>query len=243
MGAPLIYEVLETPATASIVFVCCLSWLWINWRGIDYEDIGLSYEKVVEQGHYWRAVTASLSHVNLLHLAFNMSSLWTCRFVELTHGPIFYFKFSFLLLVLSVVVILLLYHVLITRFHKEHYRHSLAVGYSCVVFGWMTVVAQWSPSPTIPIFGFPVPIALAPFTSLILTSLIIPNASFIGHLSGILIGFLIAWDAFSWFDDRLFFYSLIWASILFVYSLAKTTSVSFPFLVIEPTSDLESQHR
>jgi hypothetical protein len=45
-------------------------------------------------------------------------------------GPIFYFKFSFLLLVLSVVVILLLYHVLITRFHKEHYRHSLAVGYS-----------------------------------------------------------------------------------------------------------------
>ncbi len=88
-----------------------------------------------------------------------MSSLWTCRFVELAHGttlvryairqkpkamtavvvnassscmagPIFYFKFSFLLLVLSVVVILLLYHVLITRFHKEHYRHSLAVGYS-----------------------------------------------------------------------------------------------------------------
>jgi hypothetical protein len=34
MGAPLIYEVLETPATASIVLVCCLSWLWINWRGI-----------------------------------------------------------------------------------------------------------------------------------------------------------------------------------------------------------------
>ncbi|ELR13332.1 uncharacterized protein ACA1_239280 [Acanthamoeba castellanii str. Neff] len=31
------------------------------------------------------------------------------------------------------------------------------------------------------------------------------------------------------------------ASILFVYSLAKTTSVSFPFLVIEPTRDAPDQ--
>lgn len=34
------------------------------WGGVclhtGYEDIGLSYAKVVEQGQYWRAITASL---------------------------------------------------------------------------------------------------------------------------------------------------------------------------------------
>ena len=42
------------------------------------------------------------------------------------------------------------------------------------------------------VFGFgSIPMYLTPFASLILTSIIIPKASFVGHLSGILVGFLV----------------------------------------------------
>jgi len=42
------------------------------------------------------------------------------------------------------------------------------------------------------VFGFGnIPMYLTPFASLILTSIIIPRASFVGHLSGILVGFLV----------------------------------------------------
>ena len=42
------------------------------------------------------------------------------------------------------------------------------------------------------VFGFGnIPMYLTPFASLILTSIIIPKASFVGHLSGILVGVLV----------------------------------------------------
>lgn len=38
-------------------------------------QVGLSYESAVQQLQLWRIVTAQLSHVELLHLLFNVSSL------------------------------------------------------------------------------------------------------------------------------------------------------------------------
>lgn len=45
----------------------------------------------------------------------------------------------------------------------------------------------------LPIFGLAnVPMWLTPFASLIITSILIPKASFLGHLSGIIAGFIIS---------------------------------------------------
>ena len=55
----------------------------------------------------------------------------------------------------------------------------------------MTVGAMSGPS-TFSLFGMgKLPAALTPFLSLVITSLLIPRASFIGHLSGIVAGFLV----------------------------------------------------
>lgn len=56
-----------------------------------------------------------------------------------------------------------------------------------------------------------VPVLLAPFGSLILTSILIPRASFVGHLSGILAGYLIATGAFDWLTPWWFLSLLGWA--------------------------------
>ena len=58
-------------------------------------------------------------------------------------------------------------------------------------FRWMTVLAVGGAA-NFSVFGFGnIPMYLTPFASLILTSIIIPRASFVGHLSGILVGFLV----------------------------------------------------
>jgi Rhomboid family len=48
------------------------------------------------------------------------------------------------------------------------------------------------------VFGIAVPMHLVPFGSLIFTSIIIPKASFLGHLAGILAGYLIGFGFLDW---------------------------------------------
>lgn len=173
-------------------------------------------------------------------------------------------------------ICLAIYHAAIYLFHKEHYRHVTAMGYSAVIFGWMAMlsarkmllslttcfplhqhhcIARTLPTPSFacnctnqavseykaasvqcsmvssPVVSHPcrpvltaaplhcnsvvsiiyhnvsaggisnfsifgmvqLPMSLAPFGALVITSVIIPQASFIGHLSGILMGYLMAY--------------------------------------------------
>lgn len=92
-----------------------------------------------------------------------------------------------------------LYHAAIRFFNKDNYRSVTAIGYSCVLFGWMTVLAVRQPGgiTMLPLFGaLNLPMWLTPFGSLLFTSLVIPKASFVGHLSGILAGYLISIPVF-----------------------------------------------
>jgi hypothetical protein len=94
-----------------------------------------------------------------------------------------------------------LYYGAITLARKEHYRTTTAVGYSCVLFGWMTVLAARQPGgiTMLPLFGAAnLPMWLTPFGSLLFTSVVIPKASFVGHLAGILAGFLISIPIFDY---------------------------------------------
>lgn len=94
---------------------------------------------------------------------------------------------------------MLLYHAAIRLGGREDYRTVTAVGYSCVLFGWMTVLAVRQPAgiTMLPLFGLAnLPMYLAPFGSLVITSLLFPRASFVGHLAGILAGYVISIPVF-----------------------------------------------
>jgi membrane associated rhomboid family serine protease len=173
-------------------------------------------------------VSGSLSHAGILHLFFNMTSLWSCRSLEIIFGSLFYVKYSFLLLYSSSALILLFYWVLIRYGGREHYRQQVSVGYSCVVFGWMTILSQLSATSSVQLFGFvQLPLSLAPFASLLFTSLLIRQASFVGHLSGICIGYLIAWnELFEWnlFSNRTFVDCMLWSTVAMLWSVRRTTS-------------------
>jgi membrane associated rhomboid family serine protease len=242
MGKPLIYEILEKPASSSVIAICSLIWYLIQKRGIGYADVGLSYEAAMEGGQYWRIITSAFSHVSVVHLVFNMSALWSLGAVEqLGHlglGVEYYLHYTVVLVVLSGLLVLGVYHLMIQRFKVEYFRRVTAVGYSCVVFGWMTILAAKQPSSKLNLFGvLSLPISFAPFESLIFTSIMVPQASFIGHLSGIIVGYSIAWGLIHGMNNYWAITMLGWIVLVFVMSLKRTGSMELRFIEIEPVSD------
>ncbi|CAL1404694.1 unnamed protein product [Linum trigynum] len=241
MGRPLFYEILEKPATSCIIAFCTAIWFYLQKKNLGYSQVGSSYETAVE-GHHWRIITSAFSHISIIHLVFNMSALWSLGIVEqLDHmglGSLYYLQYSLVLVVLSGVLVIAMYHVLINRFKVEYFRRVTAVGYSCVVFGWMTILSVKQPSTKLNLFGLlSLPISFAPFESLIFTSIIVPQASFLGHLSGIIVGYGIAWGLIHGMNNFWAISMLAWIGVVFVISLKKSGTFDFEFLEIESVTD------
>ena len=241
MGRPLLLDVWERPATSAVVVLCTSVWYCLHNKGLGYDEVGMSYAKVVGQRQYWRCVTASFSHVSLLHLLFNMSSLWSLGAVEQMGargiagpwGTGWYIRYTLVMLVGTMALVIGAYHALLRWARQERYEHVTAVGYSCVVFGWMTVLSVRQPTHSLSLLGIVnLPINLAPFGSLLFTSIIVPQASFVGHLAGIVMGYLVAWDLFVWVDWYWFAVMLFWVGVVFFGSLKATTNLSLPFIQV-----------
>ncbi|CAN0177521.1 unnamed protein product, partial [Phaeothamnion confervicola] len=207
-----ISEVLSKPATALLMaanlFVAYR--LWANHT--TPEAVAISYAAFWEACEYWRAVTASFSHFEAMHLGFNMMSLWNLASLEAEMGSLGYLYTSLNLVVGTIIVVILIQHVLVRRGGPaaEAHRAQKAVGYSCVLFALMTCAAvregQFCPVSFVPTFCFdtwflPFKGALhrrlgfnfGPFALLFLVQFIMPRAGFLGHLSGILVGYPLAW--------------------------------------------------
>ncbi|KAK8939986.1 hypothetical protein KSP40_PGU018936 [Platanthera guangdongensis] len=175
-------------------------------KNIGYANVGLSYEAAIEGKQYWRIITSAFSHISVLHLIFNMSALWSLGVVEQLGGVglgiEFYLQYTLVLLILSGLLVLGVYHVLVQRFKLDYFRK------------------------------------FAPFESLIFTSIIVPKASFIGHLSGIIVGYCIAWDLIHGMNSYWTVVLLGWIALVFVLSLKRSGTFNFSFIKIEDVTDL-----
>ncbi|KAI3973326.1 hypothetical protein MKX01_020701 [Papaver californicum] len=241
MGKPLFYEIWEKPATSCIIGICSAIWVYIQKKNIGYSHVGLNYDSALE-GHHWRIITSAFSHISVIHLVFNMSALWSLGVVEnldvMGLGVEFYLHYTLVLVVLSGGLVLGTYHVLIQKFKLEYFRRVTAVGYSCVVFGWMTILAVKQPSSKLNLFGvLSLPISFAPFESLIFTSIMVPQASFLGHLSGIIVGYSIGWGLIHGMNNYWAITMLGWIVFIFVFSLKKSGTFDFEFIEIESVAD------
>eukprot|EP00232_Nephroselmis_pyriformis_P008570 CAMPEP_0182880950 /NCGR_PEP_ID=MMETSP0034_2-20130328/16882_1 /TAXON_ID=156128 /ORGANISM="Nephroselmis pyriformis, Strain CCMP717" /LENGTH=169 /DNA_ID=CAMNT_0025013961 /DNA_START=41 /DNA_END=547 /DNA_ORIENTATION=- len=169
-----------------------------------------------------------------------MSALWSMRVVERgAGGSLAYLRLSLLIGVASMGIYALTYHVLIqppwplSRWlaGNERLRRVTAVGYSGVVFGWMAATALQRPTGGyFDFLGlFQLPAHLAPFGSLLLTQVLIPQASFVGHLSGIVVGYAVAAGAFKWFDNFWAACLLAWVAGGALISYKRTQGASSPY--------------
>ena len=213
-------QLLQRPVTTILLgsIFAIAYYLWAY--KVDVSAVSYSYEAVVQRGEYWRIFSASFAHFDLLHLGFNTMSLYQLGALETVLGSATFLYLNIALVVVTMLICTIIYHVLITRYGRTDMVSQQAVGFSCVLFAWMVVVSALQPQ-FCPIFLLPdfciktwfiplpaalnnvlgvvsVPVNLGPFVLLILTKLILPRSSFIGHLSGILIGYPVAWNMLNW---------------------------------------------
>ena len=112
--------------------------------------------------------------------------------MELSYGKIHYAELTMLLLLLKSIAGLFMYRMLVLIPQCVHYYDRVnAVGYSGVLFGLMTVGSLMNPSGSVTVgFGIDVPSIFVTFFYLIVSTLLFPQSSFIGHLAGIIAGII-----------------------------------------------------
>ncbi|XP_041353088.1 rhomboid-related protein 4-like [Gigantopelta aegis] len=131
-------------------------------------------------------------HADDMHLYFNMVSLlWKGMMLEKMFRSTY---FAFLVAVFTVAtgMVYVILSMLMDGLMDDHrYSTSCAIGFSGVLFAMKVLTTHYTPSGLHYAFGFiPVPSRWIYWVELILISMVYPNASFIGHLSGILVGLL-----------------------------------------------------
>ena len=164
-------QIVQRPVTSTLAAVCTGIWLWLSHKQLGYAEVGLNYERFVHDQQFWRIVTSQFSHVDFIHLLFNMASLWSMGFFENGgQNSVVYLQQSLWLLVgtgmvnmglcaashlyaayllnlvspttaLFLQICLGIYAAAIELLHKEAYRHHMIVGYSGVIFGWMALLS------------------------------------------------------------------------------------------------------
>lgn len=197
MARSMLLEALEVPVTSSVWCALVVVFGVITRMGWGYEDVGMSYEAVVSRRQLWRCLVASVAHVSPIHLLMNLQGLWSLASLERVMGVPYYLFCSALLLAGSTAVHVGVTDVLV-RFKvrgSEGMRATLSVGYSAVLFGLMTLVSQLEAELLLRgfhVLGAFVPVSFAPAGSLLLTQLLVPRASLLGHASGIVCGFALS---------------------------------------------------
>ena len=197
MGRSMLLEAWNVPVTSGVWCALVIVFGVITHSGWGYEDVGMSYEAVVSKRQVWRCLVASVAHVSPVHLLMNLQGLWSLSALERVLGVPYYLFCSALLLAGSTAVNMGITDVLVRSKVRgsETMRMQNSVGYSAVLFGMMTLMSQLEAELQLRgfrVLGFFVPVSFAPAGSLLLTQLLVPRASLLGHASGIVCGFALS---------------------------------------------------
>ncbi|EWM29995.1 rhomboid domain-containing protein 1 [Nannochloropsis gaditana] len=139
-----------------------------------------------------RIFLSALVHGDDVHLYYNMLSLlYKGATLERALGSLPFLRLVFFAWGVSHTLILLLATFLHSLSFPSSSFYSCSVGFSAVLFALKYVSYARDPDSWTTVAGFRVPLGKASWVELVVTSFLTPNASFLGHLCGILAGILI----------------------------------------------------
>ena len=152
----------------------------------------ISAHHVWFNGDWKRLVLAAFYHLDDFHLYYNMASfVWKGMSLEGRMGSR---KFLYILSVFTVLTHAVLVGLDLTLANiteDPSYIYTCAAGFSGVIFALKVLTTYDLPSGVSMVMGmFPVPMRWACWAELLLIQLLVPNASFTGHLAGILVGLM-----------------------------------------------------
>ncbi|XP_078420265.1 rhomboid-related protein 4 isoform X1 [Cetorhinus maximus] len=154
-------------------------------------NVCTSVHETWDRRDWSRLFYSPFHHADDWHLYFNMvSMLYKGIRLEQRIGTRW---FAYILSVFSLMtgVVYLALEMLLVELMKDHsYKLQCAVGFSGVLFALKVVNNYYNPGDITYVLGFPMRSQYACWAELIAIHLIAPGSSFIGHLSGILVGLL-----------------------------------------------------
>ena len=145
-------DILSKPSTYLLLTIICAVAVFLFASRTDPSAVSFSYASIASKGApYWRMVTASFSHFDLLHLGFNTMSLYQlgvlvsaaikvlCQafvtwyiFVEQenVYGSLPYLYLSVAMVFITMMICAGIYHIQLTRYGMAEAAHQEGVGYS-----------------------------------------------------------------------------------------------------------------
>jgi len=180
--------------TKAVLFVCVGLYLIGFVFGTFNGTVCYSSSSILNRKQVYRLVSGAWFHNGILHIALNMMAFLPMGSELERHMGSIQFMFTMLLFDIACGVI----HLIISSvafynpfFSYDNWMFECAVGLSGVIFALLTVSTNNSQSSTRSVFGIvQVSASLYPWVLLIILQLIMPGISFLGHLSGIIAGYL-----------------------------------------------------
>ncbi|KHN84181.1 Conserved oligomeric Golgi complex subunit 6 [Toxocara canis] len=163
--------------------------------------------RIIHHREWIRMLASVVMHGDDMHLYYNMISLlWKGRRLERRLGS---WRFLLVLLVFAVatsggIVALSVLADDVLHLHGLRLAHQCAIGFSGVLFALKVLHTTYFPYEDALLLGWmPIPSRYACWAELVLIQLLAPEASFVGHLSGILVGLLYTHGPLKYFVDLL----------------------------------------
>ncbi len=154
-------------------------------------------------GKRWEPLLYSaFTHGSDAHLYYNMVSfMWKAATLEGKFGSAYFFYMTSVFTVLTGGLYVAIGVVMNALFNEWSYMESCAVGFSGVIFALKVVTTHLQPPGMSSVMGIPFPSRIACWAELVLISVLVPNASFVGHLAGILVGLAFVWGPLKFVMD------------------------------------------
>lgn len=160
-----------------------------------FSPYSLCPDRVLSHWDLTRIVASGLIHVDDWHLYHNMVSfLWKGCNLEYKMGSVRFLLTVVYLLVLCHVLVVVVALVLATGFQMPGPLHQCSVGFSGVLFALKVLLNHNSPAFS-SVYGFQVPTKYAAWLELVVIHFLVPRSSFIGHMCGILAGYLFVYSS------------------------------------------------
>lgn len=115
--------------TYIIIFINIIIFFMTNSGRLDSDDLSLSYHQVFNRKQYYRLITSSFVHGDILHLACNMFSLYNVgTYIEFLFGPFMYLVIYFGSMIFGHIGALLIRH-------NDHNDYMESIGASGAISG------------------------------------------------------------------------------------------------------------
>ncbi|CAM9648117.1 unnamed protein product [Chrysoparadoxa australica] len=179
-------------STLSIIVICFLVQAYVFLLEPPVQNFTLCARNVIYYHEYYRLITGAVTHGGILHIGFNMMSTAAIGGgLETTLGTLgLAFVVGWSIVLCGLVYVFTMW-ALTMYTNDPSYLNQHAVGFSGVIFTLALLESHSSPRPTRAVFGLiNVPTKVYPWVLLGVLQVMMPQVSFVGHLSGIFVGLL-----------------------------------------------------